>query len=191
MQIIERPPLTSALRANSRATRPPAAVDAVIASCHAGVYGARRRRSPPATRPAARARDAVGGEHQVEHRGHEPAADADRRGRRGASRAARAVADVEARQRDLDGLARGGRAASAPDRAPPRPQVPAALALLAVAEADRAVGHGRPPGRAVEHDRLPVGVLARARRGRRRVRKRPGTCTPSRSLERRPAAAGR
>jgi hypothetical protein len=41
MQIIERPPLRSALRANSRATF--AAIrrsTPVIASCHAGVYGA-------------------------------------------------------------------------------------------------------------------------------------------------------
>ena len=40
MQIIERPPLTSALRANSRATLTASRRSTpVIASCHAGVYG--------------------------------------------------------------------------------------------------------------------------------------------------------
>ena len=42
MQIIERPPLTSALRANSRATLTASLrLTPVIASCHAGVYGTR------------------------------------------------------------------------------------------------------------------------------------------------------
>jgi hypothetical protein len=41
MTIIDRPPDSSALRANSRATRIAwAAATPVIGSCHAGVYGA-------------------------------------------------------------------------------------------------------------------------------------------------------
>jgi hypothetical protein len=41
MQIIDRPPLTSALRANSRATFTAMRRSTpVIASCHAGVYAA-------------------------------------------------------------------------------------------------------------------------------------------------------
>jgi hypothetical protein len=40
MQIIDRPPLTSALRANSRATLTASRRSTpVTASCHAGVYG--------------------------------------------------------------------------------------------------------------------------------------------------------
>jgi hypothetical protein len=40
MQIIDRPPLTSALRANSRATLTASRRSTVvIASCQAGVYG--------------------------------------------------------------------------------------------------------------------------------------------------------
>jgi hypothetical protein len=41
MQIIERPLVSSALRANSRAIRTTVCASTdVIASCHAGVYGA-------------------------------------------------------------------------------------------------------------------------------------------------------
>ena len=81
------------------------------------------------------------------------------RARRGASRATRTVADVEARQRDLDRLLvtpvqRQQRIEVA------EPQVPAALALLAVAESRRSVRDRRLARDGVEDHRLPVGMLA-------------------------------
>ena len=192
MQIIERPPLTSALRANSRATLTASRRSTVvIASCHAGVYGVLG--VVVALRPLARqpvARDAVGREHQVEHGRHEPAADADRRHAAAHRRAARAR--------------RRRRSAAARPR-PPRswrpcrestgssvaePQVPAALALLAVAEADRAVGHRRLARDGVEQ--RPAS--SRRARSRRRGR-RPSGSGPARARRRAPrarrAAAGR
>jgi hypothetical protein len=74
--------------------------------------------------------------------------------------AAGSIAGVEARERDVD----GGLVAAihAQHRVQvPQTQVPAALALVAVAEPDRAVRDRRRAGDGVQHDGLPVGVLAR------------------------------
>ena len=68
--------------------------------------------------------------------------------------AARAVADVEARQVDLDLVAVDRQQRVDPVEA----QVPASLALLAVAEAGGAVGDLRAVGG--QHDGLPLRVLA-------------------------------
>ena len=72
--------------------------------------------------------------------------------------AALGLADVEARQVELDQLV------VRPEEREPRGdvaelQVPVAGALRAPAVADRAVGHGRLAGGVVEHDGLPLGVL--------------------------------
>jgi hypothetical protein len=121
--------------------------------------GGARHRVVVAGGPLARkalAADGVLGEHEVEHGGHELAADPHRRHPAGDRGAALALTDVEAREVDGDALLRsvehrqGGLDAV-------QAQVPAPG--LAVSVADRAVGHGGSARAHVEHDRFPLGVL--------------------------------
>ncbi len=120
----------------------------------------RRRRVVVAGGPLARQAgppDAVLREHQVEHRGHQVAADP--AGRHAAQRRARGTVDVgEPRQLHLDGLVRAvGQREPGVDAL--EVEVPPAGTGLAEAVAERAVGHDRLVGAAVHHHGLEVGVL--------------------------------
>ena len=102
--------------------------------------------------------DAVLGQHQVEHRGHQLPADPHRRDAAADDRPAVGVADIETRQVDGDRFrtvaAKQGQRGDGLGQA----QVPASF-VIAPAEARRPVGNHRPAGVLVENDRLPVGVL--------------------------------
>ena len=185
MQIIERPPLTSALRANSRATLTARRRSTrVIASCHAGVYGTRRRRrSPPATRPAARRAR----RRRWRASGRAPSSRAGRRrgspARRGAS-PRRPGPSPTSKRGSATSTASSWRPCSvSTGSSVAEPQVPAALALLAVAEADRAVRHRRLARGGVEQ--RPAS--SRRARPRRRCR-RPSGSGPARARRRAPRA---
>ena len=158
--------MTSALRANSRAIR------VTSAGVDAGVLllpGRRaRQRVVVAGRPVAR--QAVAGDaelraEQVEDGRDELAADALGGDAAAHDAAALGVADLEARRGRPARARRARRAATGAARLAEL-EVPLALALLAPAEAERAVRHDRLAGRLVEDDGLPLGVLARSRRGR-------------------------
>ena len=181
MQIIERPPLTSALRANSRATltasRRSTDGDRLL-PCRR----VRRARVVVVLRPLARqpvARDAVGAQAS----GRAPSSRAGRRrgspARRGASTPPPGPSPTSKRGSATSTASLVAAVQGEHRVEPAEPEVPAALALLAVAEADRAVRHRRRAGARVEQ--RPAS--SRRARSRRRCR-RPSGSGPARARRR-------